>query len=303
MLVNCKKRTGGEIMRAYIVFSSGVLAYFLSVCGCRSSRVDQQTALSQTAIWQQQPLVIDGSDSDWVKPLPYYDRKEKLRYAVSNDRYNIYIILSTGNEQEQQKILQGGMTVWINSQAEKNDNTAVGIGFPTDNRKSRNRNIMAAARPDLYKDKATSLDDLKDYSLYGFKKEGIVENYDYGQSNEEGVEVKINFNHAGELVYEALVPLNAVFPRNSSLNFTRKSIAVGFFMEGLPPNAGMHRGDGGGGISIGGGIGMGSYGNGGGVGVSIGSGSLGRIGGRGGRHIYEQSRIWQVVFLARPSLH
>jgi hypothetical protein len=285
-------------MRVSKPFFRVVLIPLILGCGCRSLKNDQQTSDSQTAAWQQHPLIIDGSDTDWKKPLPYTDRKEKLSYAISNDRDNIYLMLSTKDQNEQQKILQGGMTIWINSQGEKTESSAVGIAFPTDSRNNHDRNIMAAARPDLYKNKITSLDDLKDYSLYGFRND-TVGNYEYGQGNEEGVEVKIGYNNAGELVYEALVPFRAVFPRNSRVAFG-KTIAVGFFIEGIPPGPNDRYKGGGSGVSIGGGVGMGSFGGGGGMGISIGTGSIGRVGGRGDRRMYELSKIWRELSLGRP---
>lgn len=295
------KNYGLKIMSVYKSYGLGVLASCLLACSCRSTRTDQQALTPQKAVWQHRPLVIDGSDGDWVKPLPYFDSKKKLAYSVSNDRDNIYIQLTTKDELEQRKIVQGGLTVWINGQAEKNETNAVGIGFPTDSRNNRDKSILAAARPDLYTNKRESLNDLKDYSLFGFNKDNAVQYYDYGSSNEAGVQVEINFNPAGELVYEALVPFKAIFPKNSSPTAGNRSIAVGFVIEGLPPQPGMRNG-GGGGISVGGGLGMGTFGSGGGLGVSIGSGSLGRIGGKSERQLYKQTKIWQVLPLANRDI-
>jgi hypothetical protein len=199
--------------------------------------------------------------------------------------------------------MEGGLTVWINNTAEKANSDAVGIGFPTGRNQSRESSILAQGRPDLFQEKKkTAEDDLAAYSLYGFKKDETVENFDSGQTNDEGVEVKIGFNNAGDLIYEALVPLNAIYPQNTSGNFNGKSIAVGFFVEGLPPTEGGRRGGGGGpGISVGGGLGMGSFGSGAGIGLSIGSGAFG--GGRknADKQLYEQAQLWQVVSLARPA--
>ena len=284
-------------MQAPLYYCSIVLIFLSLAGGCRSSRNDQATSSSQPGNWQQQPIVIDGSDNDWAKPLPYTDRKEKLSYAVSNDKDNVYILVSTRSPQEQQKIIQGGMTVWVNNQAEKNESTSMGIGFPLDSRKNRDRELMAQARPDLYKDKSITLDDLKEYSLYGFKNESI-ENYEYGQNNEEGVQVRIDYNKEGDLIYEASVPLSAIYPQNTSHNFAGKTVAIGIFIEGLPPNTAVRQEGGGGGVSIGGGLGVGSFGSGGGVGLSIGTGSLGRIGGKD-RQLYQLSKIWQVMPLGR----
>jgi len=262
------------------------------VSGCRSSRSDRSSD-GNTALWQQQPLTIDGSDDDWIKPLPYQNKKEQLSYAISNDRDNIYIMLTTGSRQVQQKIIQGGLTVWFNTQAEKDEAPAMGIGFPTDSRNNRDKNILAAARPDLYKDKIESLTDLKDYSLFGFNKDEPVQNFEYGSRNDKGIEMTVGFNKDGLLIYEALVPLKSLFPGGGSAATGRRGIAVGFFMDGILPPPGQEGG--GGGVSVGGGLGFGSYG-GSGVGISIGTG-LGSIGGRRQGQLYKQSKIWQVLNL------
>jgi len=266
--------------------------------GCRSSKADQQSDSLQTAAWQKTPLVIDGSDSDWVKPLPYFDRREKLGYALSNDRDNLYIRVGTRDPQEQRKIIEGGMTVWINRKGEKEEGESLGIGFPTDSRNDREKNLMASARPDLYKNKQQSLEDLKEYALFGFDKENPVQYFPCGKGNGSGVEVSIDINRNGELVYEAKLPFAAIYPSNTNPLNSRKSIAVGIFLEGVVPRPGERRGGGGGGVSIGGGMGMGSFGSGGGLGLSIGTGSLARIGG-GRSSMDKQTRIWQVVDLAR----
>jgi len=283
------------------LYTIGCIA--LLIAGCRSSRTGRDGDGGSSAAWQQVPLTIDGSDSDWVKPLPYSNDKERIRYGITNDGENLYITLSTRDQQEQQKILQGGMIVWINNQAEKDYNNAVGIGFPTDSRNDRERQLMAQAQPDRYANKPFSKDDLKDYSLFGFSRDEPIQTFELGQENPEGIQVKLNVNGSGELIYEALVPLNAVFfpgkaIRKDARFWAGRNLAVGFFTEGLPPRPGDNPGGGGGGISIGGGFSTGTFGNGGGIGIGIGTGSLGRIGGRN-RHAYKPGKVWQVVALSR----
>ena len=265
--------------------------------GCSSSRKDQQTQAASTGTWQKQPLSIDGMDDDWAgSPLPYVEPSEKLVYAISNDGDNIYIRLATKDPLEQQKIIQGGMTLWINYQGQKTYEDAVGIGYPTDSRNSREKTLMAEARRDQKQDKPVTLDDCRDYSLYNFPKEESIANYEYGHPNNAGVSVKMNFNNTGSLIYEASVPISSVFPKN---NATGKSIAVGIFVEGIPGASNRAPGEGGG-VSVGGGLGFGSFGSGGGIGLSIGSGSLARIGGKKGG-LGKQAKIWQVVPVARPA--
>jgi hypothetical protein len=289
-------------MTAQSFFIASCLALFLAA-GCRSSRADKDNSPVQGPVWQRQPILIDGSDADWIKPLPFYDKKEGLHYSISNDKDDLYILISARSQEEQQKIIEGGLTVWVNNQAEKANSEAVGIGYPTGRKQSRESSIMAEARPDQYQPKKHSLeDDLSAYTLYGFNKDTTVQNFDAGESNSAGIQVKIGFNSINELIYEARIPLTSIYPQNSSHNFTGKSFAVGIFIEGLPPEEGGRRRGGGGGVSFGGGLGMGSFGSGGGLGMSIGSGAFG--GGRGGRngdsHLYDQTQLWQVVNVARP---
>ncbi|WP_207632758.1 hypothetical protein [Foetidibacter luteolus] len=263
--------------------------------GCGSSKAAAENDYLQGASWQARPLNVDGYDSDWVKPLPYHDKKEKLDFNILNDSTNLYIIMTTADELTQRKILQGGLTVWVNNIAEKTEQNAAGIAFPLGERSSKGKSILPIMGPGS-KNKVMELDQLKDYSLFGFGDEG-VENVTYGEPNKQGVQVRLDFNEAEQLVYEAAIPLKAVFPKNTSGNYGRRNIAVGFVIDAVPPQPG-DRNNNGGGVSIGGGIGTGTFGSGGGMGISIGSGSLGRIG--GGKNRYKQSKIWQVVSLARP---
>jgi hypothetical protein len=281
-----------------------LVAFFVLTAGCRSSRSGSGGDANTNAapVWQRQPLTIDGSDKDWVKPLPYFDKTEQLSYSITNDGQYLSILMSTKSPQEQQKIIEGGMTVWINNRADKSISDAKGIGYPLDRRNDREQSIMAQARPDKYKPKTPTLEDRKEYELYDFNsnKDSAIESFTYSEDNPAGVQMRMDFNNTGELIYEAAIPLAAIFPGNSSHSYVGKSIAVGFIIEGLPPDANVPRGQGGGGpeIGVGGGLGFGSFGSGGGIGLSIGTGALGR--GRGGnKQMFRQGQVWQVVEMAR----
>lgn len=275
-----------------------VAAPFL-IWGCRSSRADQQTSTQQTQ-WTTTPVTVDGSDSEWVKPLTYFAKSEKLAYSILSDTGAMYILVSTKDEQTQQKILHGGMTVWINTLAEKSDDGAVGVSFPTGSVSPRRKNDPIKGSED---GKAGNLRELRDYYLMGFDRGQGMQAYKYGETNEKGIEVGLNFNEEGEMVYEAKIPYSAIYTKSSAHSYGGRNLSVGFFIEALPPGYGGASGGGrggGGGVSIGGGLGMGSFGSGGGLGVSIGSGSLGRIGGGGGGKAAKASKIWQDITLAKP---
>jgi hypothetical protein len=277
-----------------------IIIFAAAITSCGSSR--QATSPDPTSDnWQRLPLTIDASDKDWIKPLPYSISAEKINYAVTNDDQYLYILLETKSPQEQQKIIQGGMTIWVNTKADKSEGGSVGIGYPLDTRVGRDRQLMQEAQPQRYKnDKPITLEDRKAYALYGFVKDSAG-TYDYADdSNPQGVKMRMDFSNEGNLIYEAAIPLLTLYPNhNPSASYASNSVAVGIFLDGLPPDANVPR-DGGGGpdIGVGGGVGFGSFGSGGGIGISIGTGSL--IGGGGGRRkLFKPTQTWQVVQLAR----
>ncbi len=271
------------------------------IAGCGTTKSTGDSNPSVTAAWRQQPLTIDGSDKDWVKPLPWFDKTEQISYAVSNDGEHLFIQMSTKSPQEMQKIVQGGMVVWINTRAEKSIPDSKGIGYPLDRRNDHDRNLMAQARPDRYKEKPITLEDRRDYELYSFNqnKDSSIETFVYGADSPEGVVMRMDYNDVGELIYEASIPLTSIYPSNTSHSYAGKSLAVGFDIQGLPPGTETPRGEGGGpAIGVGGGVGFGSYGSGGGIGLSIGTGSFG--GGKGkNKQLFKEIQVWQVVDLGR----
>jgi hypothetical protein len=291
-------------MKLSFFLGVGALVALSAIAACRSSRESQSADPSNgtSGTWQRQPLTIDGSDKDWVKPLPYTVKSEQLNYAVTNDGQNLYILMSTKSPQEAQKIIQGGMTVWVNTKADKSYAGAVGIGYPLDARNDRDRNLMEEAQPGRKNHKPVTLEDKKEYALYGFETGQNIPTFNYGDTNTQGILMRMDYNDAGDLIYEASIPLQTLYPGHSaSSSYASKTVAVGFIIEGLVPGTNVPRDGGGGGgptIGVGGGVGFGSFGSGGGLGISIGTGSM--IGGGGGRNkqLFRQSEVWQVVQLS-----
>ncbi|HEY4335920.1 MAG TPA: hypothetical protein VGM89_08485, partial [Puia sp.] len=200
----------------------------LVLASCGSSR-KTTTADPVSDNWQRLPLTIDGSDKDWIKPLPYVVSPEKIGYSVTNDDQYLYVLLETKSPQTQQKIIQGGMTVWVNTRADKSEAGAVGIGYPLDTRVDRDRQLMEEAQPDRYKNnKPITLEDKKAYALYGFAKDSTG-NFDYADDNNpQGVKMRMDYSNEGDLVYEAAIPLQTLYPNhNPSASYAANNVAVG----------------------------------------------------------------------------
>ncbi|MES2374906.1 MAG: hypothetical protein V4557_20175 [Bacteroidota bacterium] len=280
-------------MRSKFSCISVVILAAMVIVSCSSSKNSQQYGIAQSAHWQKDSLVIDGSDSGWTKPLTYHDEKQGLFYSVSNDDRNLYITVSTKNDATILRILRGGMTLYINSHGTKDEYGAAGISFPTGNNNSKGGKLLYD-RPELAQDKNIALHGVEDYSLFGFRVIGRPETFEYGQQNAEGVELAIGMSSSKELIYEAKIPLNSFLTRATMVNLNRKSFAVGFVLESMPEQPGN-----GGGVSVGGGVSLGSYGSGGGVGLSIGTGAIGDL----FRKKSKPVKIWkELLFADEPSV-
>lgn len=270
--------------------------------GCGSSRQTESSSATAPvkALWQSQPLYIDGSDNDWVRPLPYSIKEEYVSYSISNDEKNLYILVTTASRQEQQKIIEGGMSVWVNTKGDRSNGDAVGIGYPLNEQNDRDRQLMQEAQPQRYQNKTVRLEDRHTYALYGFNKDTTIRSYTYGEKNPVGVNMRMDYNNHGDIVYEAAVPLQSLYPEHTpGTPFSTGNLAVGIFIEPLPSGARVQRGGGGGsGPGFGIGTGFGGFGSGVGMGMSIGH-EFGAGGRRPNRTLFDEAQIWQVVRLAQ----
>ncbi|WP_026769866.1 hypothetical protein [Asinibacterium sp. OR53] len=278
--------------KIYVLISGTTLLCCFLLMACSTSRNVQQEEPASKGSWQANKLVIDGNDSDWTAPLRFeYNKKEKFSYAVTNDQTHLYVLLRSNDENTQQEILRGGLTVLFNAHAVSEERGAAGIVYPTGNIPKGPMN----GKQEYNNNKHIALNNAQDYSLFGFNTVKSLENYDYGKENKEGIQVSVGFNAAGELVYETAVPFTALFNRNSAVNQGGRSLSVGFIIDPIPTDPAARGGRRGPGVAVGGGFGFGGYGSGGGIGISIGTGGFG--GGR--QRMPKSTRVWREIILAK----
>ncbi len=280
--------------RIHVLISGASLLCCFLLIACSSSRNVQQQEPASKGSWQANKLTIDGSDSDWTAPLLFeYNKKEKFHYAVTNDQTNLYVMLRSSDENTQQEILRGGLTVLFNTHAVNEEHGAAGIVYPTGNIPKGPMN----GRQEYNNNRHIALNNAQDYSLFGFNTVKSLENYDYGKENKEGIQVSVGMNATGELIYEAVIPFSALFNRGSAVNQGGRSLSVGFVIDPVPVDPSARGGRRGPGIGIGGGFGFGSFGSGGGLGISIGTG--GGLGRGGRQRMSESTRVWREIILAK----
>jgi hypothetical protein len=272
-------------------------------------------------VWQSTPIVADGDNRDWPSPYPQYDEKAMLGYAVSNDKTNLYITVETGDPAVQLKILKEGLTVWIDRNGEKNEETA--INFPIPQRQGSTRGKGSADRPGamhlegggnastpeqrqrmVLEDRvAAALAGADQYSLQGFRSCNLQ--YSISEHDSCGVQVKIALDANNELVWEAIVPLKAFYFKPELTRADKgRPIAVCFETtafqrpDGERSDAGSRPG---GGMGVRPGFSVGGMG----MGMGMRTGGAGRQGSRGSampnnimEPLYKSTKTWKKFGLA-----
>jgi hypothetical protein len=286
-------------------------SFFCAICfflySCHSSKHSgSKDVLPGT--WQAQPVVIDGDSKDWPSPYPNYDSKAMVAYATSNDKYNLYITMETGDELTQVKILKQGMTVSIDTSGKKDAQLSINYPLENDNddvdlkRQSRSKSADAQSYENRKMEQNINklMQSANQFTLDGFST-ACNGGYIVSQSSPCGIKVRASIDEYKELVWEVVIPFKAIYNKDSITKaYAGKPISVCFAI-----NAFTHpkkEDSGGGGNSTGGGDASMNNGMAGG-----GRNSSMHGGGKGGskqaatdpmEHMYERTKTWKQFGIA-----
>ena len=260
-----------------------------AVAGCGSAKHGQSKKLPGT--WQTEPITIDGSNKDWPSPYPDYDAKAQLGYAVSNDKYNLYITVETGDPATQLKIMRSGLSVWIDKTGEKEETTAINFPIPSEREEGSKEDKQKPAggqwqssspdkqRMELEDKVSMALQQANEFSLQGFKACNLQ--YPLMEKDSCGVMVRMAIDADHELIWEAVIPFRSFYSKRE-LDRRDKGKPMSICIETVgmkrpPGQSGGQHSNGGGmrpGIGIGG-MGMGVQMGGGGMRRGNGTGNQG----------------------------
>ena len=287
---------------------AGRLACFLVIliiasCGVFKSGTGKKSK-ADAAIWQATPISIDGDDTDWMAPYPNYDSKAGIAYAVTNDSFNLYISVKTGDEKIQNKILHAGMTVYIDITGTKDQKAAINFPvastepyMPEHHQRSGGSGEDQSQLQAQGRMRQRALAGAVDMNLDGFSTGNGA--YNIRQHIPNGITVRLGFNSYRELVYEAKIPFADFYRPQLIPSDAGKAVSVGIFVH-APKQPAMPKD----GSSMPGNASMG------GGGGRMGGGGMGGGGSRGGRgggmhntgseteSIYEPTKTWKQAGLA-----
>ncbi len=170
---------------------------------------------------QTKALKVDGKTADWDTNLAF-DEKTGFYYAFSNDARNLYVRLKMTNKMVQRKALATGLTLWIDPAGK--GKSKLGIQYPKgrmhENRgnyqRPQNRSQGQAQRKSfssqnnsewINKFNLRYSSGVEKGELEGFEKAGLKDSF----LGKNGIEVMLQLDTKGELIYEAKIPLRMIF--------------------------------------------------------------------------------------------
>ncbi|MFQ6070627.1 MAG: hypothetical protein ACE5LC_08910 [Candidatus Aminicenantales bacterium] len=71
------------------------------------------------SVWIEEPVKVDGSESDWQSVKLFLQEKAEVEFAFKNDSRNLYIIFIFDNPKKMSSIDRTGMTLWFDTQGTK----------------------------------------------------------------------------------------------------------------------------------------------------------------------------------------
>lgn len=254
--------------------------------------------IHQTLLWQSQPPVFDQPES-WINTVGH-DERSGIHYVMSNDRDNLYVVISTDDDATKIRMLRGGMQLMIDTLGRHQGHGIITFplkqetSFAAGLRGGPSRGLPGESPPRTPGDPsqrsgARRADGENDPDrtamfnhLIGLQTHVLIHGFkDHRQGRnramrEDGIRVSLDLDSAGFLNYRAVIPLTTFFRELVDPDDTKKVFGLevkvnGLEFPGRPPAGSVSGGRGTSGV-----MGPGNTGN------MRGSPSRGQDGSRGG---------------------
>ncbi|MBS1606436.1 MAG: hypothetical protein JST42_27510 [Bacteroidetes bacterium] len=192
--------------------------------------------------YQDTPVVADGKINDWKQPLRFNYPGYAIQYNITSDDKDLYICVSTADEETQLRMLRAGMTIWFDPKGEKNK--TIGLFFPI--RKQSEpvpSTIRSNERLDMETRKAELLLQSNYYNTTGFLH---IENGQFGLTDTSSpIRLAIkNDEKDSLLVYEVVIPIRNVVGLKWMAKAARNKLSMDLALNAMPAAGGGHYGGG-----------------------------------------------------------
>lgn len=187
--------------------------------------------------WQAHPILVDGRDNDWEKPINFYDAKTGLFFAIRNDSTTLYLNFTATDPDKISCLTQAGWSVSFQAKSKKSKTKGTlsfqasagpppfrGSERPTDNTmkdRPQGNNQLPERNESGENEENPSMPDLQQLNNYRltfrqFTASGFI--FTHGQvpvMSKKGIAVAVGQSDPAGLVYEVAIPLNELFDDDS----------------------------------------------------------------------------------------
>ncbi|WP_461450824.1 hypothetical protein [Mucilaginibacter sp.] len=154
-------------------------------------------------------VVVDGDVKEWGDSLSYYSPEERLKYTIANNKDTLYLAVKIFDRSEIVRVLNAGLTFSIDTRGKKKEtfsltyplNVGGGNKMIINRSPGENEVVSQEERDQLEQEKITTLRGIK---VIGYKD---VEDDMITTSNTYGIRTAVNYDDAGNLIYEEAIPL------------------------------------------------------------------------------------------------
>jgi YD repeat-containing protein len=278
--------------RSTVVLIAFLALHFTSTKICKAQAPSPQYHLKAAPV----NIVVDGSIKEWGDSLSYYSPEERVNYAISNSKDTLYLAVKIYDRSEIMRVLNAGLTFIIDPKNKKKEtysltyplNVQGGSTIPFNRNNGENEVVSQEERNELLQEKLTRLRGIK---VVGFKD---IEDDMITTSNTYGIQTAVNYDDAGNLIYEEAIPLKFFHADNKAQ--WAFNIRINGLQRPKPSDSGSGNNGGGGGMGGGGAMsgGGGDHHGGGGR-----HGGGGQGGGDNGGEMAKTVDFWGKFYLAQ----
>jgi hypothetical protein len=176
-----------------------VYTYLLCILCMQLAAVGISSAQAPTLALKLPPtaVVIDGNSMEWGDSLSYYNTEKKIHYTLANDKDNLYLVVKTNDPIQESNILNAGLTFSIDTKGRKK--STYSVTFPE-------ASSMPMKGGQTLEEKSIRIKfiRLKKIAISGFND---ISEDNLPTSNTYGIQVAIDYDQKGNLVYEEAIPL------------------------------------------------------------------------------------------------
>lgn len=201
-----------------------IFIYYIVLSACSSNKLpiinEQEVTLASTF----SDIVVDGKPDEWVNIPHDFSTGSTVEFSVANNASNLFILLKVPSILEQQKILKGGMDVWVSPDGKKDKKT--GITYPVKGELGETEQPISNTEKSNEREKHLQMA----AQVISMQRYGFIPEYNGVQSIRQntGFKASIGWDENDVMIYELTIPLKAF-----ATDITKKSIKIGFNIHGI----------------------------------------------------------------------